>query len=40
MIMKTYLNDYYRVKKIKPNKILKFKLKEHGNGRKHAKKGR
>lgn len=30
--MKTYLNDYYSIKKIKPNKILRFRLKERNSG--------
>lgn len=38
--MKTYLNDYYNVKKIKPNKIHKFKLNERRNGYNRSKRGK
>lgn len=31
-------DDYYSIKKIKPNKVLKFKIKERNYGR--TKKGR
>lgn len=32
--MKTYLNEskFYNIKQIKPNKVLKFKIKERNSG--------
>ena len=32
--MKTYLNEskFYKIKQIKPNKVLKFKLQERNSG--------
>lgn len=33
-------NNYYDLKQIKPNKVMKFKLNPHGSGKNHVRQKR